>query len=167
MHDFKINIQIQTRYQNKELESLLRQIALTTLSNFFQIQRNTLSIDIIISNDTLLHNLNQEFMGEDSTTDVLAFPAKSSKSDPSYSVNSQIQLLSPDNNHIYLGEVYLSYPQAKKQAKQHHHSLDHEITSLIVHGILHILGFDHINIKENFEMEQATKFLLNQIINKG
>ncbi len=63
--------------------------------------------------------------------------------------------------------MYLSYPQAKKQGKQHHHSLDHEITTLIVHGILHILGFDHITIKENFEMNQATKFLLNQIINKG
>ena len=166
MNDFKINIQIQTQYQNKKLQNLLRQIALTTLSNFFQNKDNVL-LDIIIASNTLLRNLNQEFMGENSTTDVLAFPAKSSKSEPSYSINSQIQLLSPDNNHIYLGEVYLSYPQAKKQAKQHHHSLDHEITTLIVHGILHILGFDHLTIKENFEMKQETKFLLNQIINKG
>ena len=166
MNDFKINIQIQTQYQNKELQKLLQQIALTTLSNFFQ-NKDNISLDIIIASNTLLHNLNQEFMGENSTTDVLAFPAKPSKSEPSHSINSQIQLLSPDNNHIYLGEVYLSYPQAKKQAKQHHHSLDHEITTLIVHGILHILGFDHITIKENFEMKQETKFLLNQIINKG
>ena len=165
MNHFKINIQIQTQYQNKGLQKLLQQIALTTLSNFFQNQDN-ISLDIIIASNTLLHNLNQEFMGENSTTDVLAFPAKSSKSEPAYSINSQIHL-SPDNNHIYLGEVYLSYPQAKKQAKQHHHSLDHEITTLIVHGILHILGFDHFTIKENFEMKQATKFLLNQIINKG
>ena len=162
MNHFKINIQIQTQYQNKGLQKLLQQIALTTLSNFFQ-NKDNISLDIIIASNTLLHNLNQEFMGENSTTDVLAFPAKSSKSEPSYSINSQIHL-SPDNNHIYLGEVYLSYPQAKKQAKQHHHSLDHEITTLIVHGILHILGFDHITIKENFEMNQATKFLLNQII---
>ena len=166
MNTFKINIQIQTQYQNKELQNLLRQIALTTLSNFFQ-NKDNVSLDIIIASNTLLRNLNQEFMGESSTTDVLAFPAKSSTSEPSYSINSQIQLLSPANNHIYLGEVYLSYPQAKKQGKQHQHSLDHEITTLIVHGILHILGFDHITIKENFEMNQATKFLLNQIINKG
>ena len=166
MNTFKINIQIQTQYQNKELQKLLQQIALTTLSNFFK-NKDNVSLDIIIASNTLLRNLNQEFMGESSTTDVLAFPAKSSKSEQSYYINSQIQLLSPDDNHIYLGEVYLSYPQAKKQAKQHHHSLDHEITTLIVHGILHILGFDHLTIKENFEMQQATKFLLHQIINKG
>jgi len=162
MYPFKIDIQIQDQYQNTNLKDLLSQVAQFVLSNFFP-DNKKISLDIIIASDTILHNLNKEFMGENSATDVLAFPAKYSKSDPSHSFYSKNQLLNPSNSHVYLGEVYLSYPQAKKQAKHHHHTVDVEITTLIAHGILHILGFDHLSIKENFEMEQATKFLLNKM----
>ena len=162
MHPFKIDIQIQAQYQNTNLKKLLRQVARSALSNFFP-NNKKVSLDIIIASNTILHNLNKEFMAENSATDVLAFPAKYSKSDPSHSFHSKNQFLYPNSSHVYLGEVYLSYPQAKKQAKHHHHTVDVEITTLIVHGILHILGFDHLSIKENFEMEQATKFLLNKM----
>ena len=115
----------------------------------------------------ILHDLNMEFMGENSTTDVLAFPTKYSKSEQLYSMNSKINFLNKNINQVSIGEVYISYPQAKKQSKLHCHTLDEEITILIVHGILHILGFDHRTIKENFEMIHATKFILNQISKKG
>jgi probable rRNA maturation factor len=78
--------------------------------------------------DERMSQLNSTFRGKDSTTDVLSFPHEPDEFDPDRS---------------NLGDIVISAEQAKKQAKENELSLDSEIKQLILHGLLHLCGFDH------------------------
>jgi probable rRNA maturation factor len=74
--------------------------------------------------------LNRQFRGIDAVTDVLSFPA----SDESPSSASSV---------TFLGDIVIAGGAAKRQAKEHGHSLKTEIQTLALHGLLHLLGYDH------------------------
>ncbi len=83
---------------------------------------------VVLAGDGTLRRLNREFRGKDGTTDVLSFPAGEGRL--------------PDGSHP-LGEVVISVPQAARQAKAAGHALTREIRLLLIHGYLHLLGYDH------------------------
>ena len=78
--------------------------------------------------DERMKQLNQTFRGKDATTDVLSFPYEADEFDPD-----------KDN----LGDIVISADQAKKQADENGLSLEFEIKQLILHGVLHLSGYDH------------------------
>ena len=82
--------------------------------------------------DSRMKQLNQFFRGNDVTTDVLSFPHKVDK-------------FEPDKNN--LGDIAISVEQAQKQAIENEMTLENEIKQLILHGLLHLLGFDHATDK--------------------
>ncbi len=86
-------------------------------------------IEIVLAGDTLLRHLNKEFAGKNKTTDVLSFVWQES--------------LIPQRKLPYLGEIYISLEQAKRQAKNYAVSLSQELQRLVTHGTLHLLGHDH------------------------
>jgi len=85
-------------------------------------------LTIVIGDDRLLRSLNQDFREIDAPTDVLAFP---------------IDETDPDTGILYLGDVILSYPLAAAQAEAGGHQIGAEMQLLVVHGTLHLLGYDH------------------------
>jgi len=89
-------------------------------------------VDVILSGDALLKKLNLEFFGKKVATDVLSFPLEDD--------------LSTNSN--YVGEVYISLEQAKRQARDYHATLDEEVLRLVTHGTLHLLGYDHKKAKD-------------------
>jgi len=99
-------------------------------------------ITIVLTDDRQLHELNKEFLGIDSPTDVLSFPA--SETDP-------------ETGSVYLGDILISIPRAANQAEVAGHSLEAETQLLVVHGVLHLLGYDHASDEEKTVMwnEQA------------
>jgi len=94
-------------------------------------------LTIVITNDDQLKELNREFLNIDATTDVLSFP---------------VNELDLDSGQNYLGDVLISYPQALQQAKKAGHSVEDELCLLTVHGVLHLLGYDHIEQDRKEEM---------------
>src|SRR5829696_2563839 len=78
--------------------------------------------------DERMSKLNSSFRGKDSTTDVLSFPHEADEFDPDRS---------------NLGDIVISAEQAKKQAKENELSFESEIKQLILHGLLHLCGYDH------------------------
>src|SRR5574341_1546754 len=86
-------------------------------------------LEIVLAGDTLLRHLNKEFAGKSKTTDVLSFP---------FGEN-----LAPQKGLNYIGEIYISLEQAKRQAKEYGVTLDQELLRLATHGTLHLLGYDH------------------------
>jgi len=86
------------------------------------------NLTIVIGDDRLLHSLNQDFREIDAPTDVLAFPSDETD---------------PDTGIQYLGDVILSYPRAAAQAEAGGHEVGAEMQLLVVHGTLHLLGYDH------------------------
>jgi probable rRNA maturation factor len=94
-------------------------------------------LSLVITSDDQVHRLNREYRGVDRTTDVLAFAlaeANDKIADP-FAV--------PPDKIIHLGEVIISYPQAKRQAEERKHSIERELALLVAHGVLHLLGYDH------------------------
>jgi probable rRNA maturation factor len=94
-------------------------------------------LTIVLTDDQHLHELNLEYLGVDSPTDVLSFP--SSERDPQTGAR-------------YLGDVLISVPRAEIQARSAGHPLESEVQLLVVHGVLHLLGYDHAEPGEKSAM---------------
>jgi probable rRNA maturation factor len=94
-------------------------------------------LSLALSDDKQIQRLNRQFLDIDAPTDVLAFP--SSEIDP----DSQVE---------YLGDVIISYPRALAQSTAGGHSIKDELCLLVVHGVLHLLGYDHSNEQEKAAM---------------
>ncbi len=99
---------------------------------------STPELTIVIGDDRLVQKLNRQYLGEDKTTDVLSFPAGD---------------INPDTSGLYLGDVVISLPTAQQQASAGHHSLADELQLLVVHGVLHLLGYDHLDGPEKKKMQ--------------
>ncbi len=106
-------------------------------------------LSILIVNDSRMRGLNLMYRGKDRTTDVLAFSMKEGK----YSG------INPD----ILGDIVISASTAKRQAEEKGHGLYDEIALLLIHGILHLTGYDHERgKKEELRMRKKERELLNR-----
>ena len=85
-------------------------------------------VAVVLAGDRTVRRLNREYRGKDRTTDVLSFPAGAETL--------------PDGTRP-LGEIVISVPQAARQAESNAHSLARELRVLVIHGYLHLLGYDH------------------------
>ncbi len=130
----KINITIDTGYKKLVSPLWLRKVARLSLTK--ENAGANAEMGLFITGDENVHRLNRDYLEEDHPTDVLSFPMLESIADNTTFVN-------PPDGKLHLGEVIIAYPQAVKQAKEHAHSTEKEIALLLIHGILHLLGYDH------------------------
>ena len=97
-----------------------------------EVGESTADVCLSLIGDCRMRGLNLRFRGKDRSTDVLAFAARDARTP-----HAMLQLSRP------LGDVVISVPTAMRQAKRGQRSLDEEIVTLLVHGILHLCGYDH------------------------
>lgn len=88
-------------------------------------------LSVVLTTDENIHGYNREYRSVDRPTDVLSFPADEGD-----------DLLAPPDG--FLGDIMISIPRAREQAKALGHSTEREILFLTVHGVLHLLGYDHM-----------------------
>ena len=101
-------------------------------------------VTVLITDDDAITELNRRFLGIDRPTDVLSFPAQDEKSD---------FVLPPDFVSIpYLGDIIIAFPYTQRQARRLNRSLMDELMLLVIHGALHLLGYDHATPDEKAEM---------------
>lgn len=117
-------------------------------------------LGLVIAGDETVHELNRNYRSVDSTTDVIAFAL----SERSEGVGL---FVTPPDDVIHLGEVIISYPQAKKQAEEQRHSLERELALLVAHGVLHLLGYDHELLEQAEKMRSMEAKVLDAIKAKG
>jgi len=115
-------------------------------------------LGLVITTREKVQQLNKRYREKDEPTDVLAFSMTSAVGD-----NDSLHFVIPPDQVLHLGEVIISYPQAVIQAKEHHHSIKKEIAILIIHGILHLLGYDHDQPEPERQMKSREKELLSQV----
>ncbi|GAB4328485.1 MAG: rRNA maturation RNase YbeY [Dehalococcoidia bacterium] len=89
-------------------------------------------LSVLITGDAPIRELNRQFLGVDEPTDVLSFPDEAA---------DFVEADGPP----YLGDIAISLETAKRQAADLEHSLDAELAHLLVHGILHLCGYDHVD----------------------
>jgi len=114
---------------------------------------------LVIAGDETVHELNRSYRNVDRTTDVIAFAL--SEQDK----KSKLFITPPDNL-IHLGEVIISFPQAKRQAEEQRHPLERELTLLVAHGVLHLLGYDHELLEQAEKMRAKESKVLDAIKTK-
>lgn len=111
-------------------------------------------LGLVIATGERVRQLNRDYRGRDEPTDVLAFSAREEKG------AGQPPFVQPPDGVIHLGEVIIAYPQAERQAEEHHHSLKRELAILIIHGVLHLLGYEHDKADEGLQMRAREAELL-------
>lgn len=108
---------------------------------------NDANVSVVIADDELVRELNYTHRGLDEHTDVLAFSFTHEGDyygEEPQEVAEDMNFVLPPGESEPLGEVIVSYPQAQRQADVAGHSLEKELTVLLIHGTLHLLGHDHM-----------------------
>ncbi len=148
-----INLRISRLYRDMILEDELKNAVKTTIE-YQQIKPDEVDVSIVIENDKKLKELNRNFLGIDAATDVLSFA---------------LDEKDPENGRLYLGDVIISFPRAQAQSELAGHSVMDELDLLVVHGVLHLLGYDHAELSAKERMWNAQAQILvsmNVVINK-
>ena len=104
--------------------------------------------DIIFCDEEYIRKLNKNYRSKDAVTDVISFAFE----DNEKMVYNKTRLL---------GEIYICIPRMKQQAIEYQHSEKRELSFLAVHGLLHLLGYDHMNKEEEKVMFELQELILN------
>jgi len=136
-----VDERVQAEIDSKQLERLASAV----------MERESLppgELSILITDDTTVRRLNREYAGDDEPTDVLAFSLREGE-----------EFASPDGV-LRLGDVIISYPTALMQAVEEGRPVEAEIDHLLVHGVLHLLGYDHAEAEKEERMRRRERELL-------
>ena len=109
---------------------------------------NNAIFSIVFLNDEEIHNMNREYRGVDRITDVISF---------AFEDNENLRY----NDIRMLGDIYVCIPQMKRQAESYGHSEKRELSFLVIHGLLHLLGYDHMNPKDEKKMFALQELILD------
>lgn len=124
------------------------------LDNVIKFACNHLNIEnpllnIVIVNNDKIKEINKEYRNKDAITDVISFAFEEVK-DVNY------------EDVRFLGEIYISYERCKEQANDYGHSVKREFCYLAVHGLLHLLGYDHMTVEDKKVMRALEEEILNE-----
>ena len=121
-------------------------------------------VGLVVTDDETLRDLNRRYRGLDEPTDVLSFghePFDRLRTEPFDRLRTEPFVTPPDGVRR-LGEVILSYPTAERQAQEAGHSVQNEAAHLMVHGLLHLVGYDHDDPEDERRMRAREEELLGQ-----
>jgi probable rRNA maturation factor len=108
-------------------------------------------LSVVVTGDEQIRELNREFAGEDHATDVLSFSLREGE-----------EFVSPDDTDR-LGEVIVSFETAERQADEAGHHVEDEVAHLLVHGVLHLLGYDHLEPADETKMRARERSILSEL----
>lgn len=107
-------------------------------------------VSVVLVDDGAIHELNRNYRGKDCATDVLSFALNEGE---------EPEVIDGPGETL-LGDIIISLPTAARQAEEYNHSLERELAFLTVHGMLHLLGYDHMDEAERQEMRGEEEHIL-------
>lgn len=110
---------------------------------------NDIYFNVILVDNSTIHELNKKYRNIDRETDVISFALLDEKEEESYC------------DKMILGDIYISVDKAIEQAKDYNHTLIRELCFLSIHGLLHLLGYDHIEKEDEKIMFDKQELILN------
>ncbi|HEX77484.1 MAG TPA: rRNA maturation RNase YbeY [Dehalococcoidia bacterium] len=154
---YEINIQVERGLNQPPQPTWLRRVTREALAATGVAPPAELGL--VVAGDETVQDLNRRYRGMDATTDVLAFSLQETASAEGF--------VPPPDGTLHLGEVIISHPQARLQAAEQGHSLEREVAILIIHGILHLLGYDHETSGQEPKMRAREREILGLVERKG
>jgi probable rRNA maturation factor len=151
-----IDIQLEAPFDVHISPDWLRTVAQAVFAHMYQPTSNiqghgAVGLTLVITDDETVRSLNRTYLGNDAPTDVLSFGGKS----PDF-------VTTPEADQ-YLGDVIISYPRAQAQATAAGHEVEAELALLVVHGMLHLWGYDHVRAKDKTAMWTLQRDILARL----
>lgn len=121
-------------------------------------------LNLYITDDLEMKSINYEQRGIDNTTDVLSFPMIEWPQICEFSwLEDDEMCFHPESGELILGDIILSFPKIIKQSTEYNHSLEREYVFLIVHSILHLVGYDHMIEEDRLVMEEKQNEIMDYL----
>lgn len=123
-------------------------------------------ISLLFVDNEEIRSINKETRGIDKATDVLSFPMLDYPKDKVFKdvyKNTKFNEIYLDGDELVLGDMVLSLERAKEQSLEYNHSFNREVCYLVVHSILHLLGYDHMEDEEKKIMRKREEKILESL----
>ena len=133
-----------------EIVNTVRKAAYT-VSELYEL--NNAEVSITFTDNEHIHEINRDYRNVDRPTDVISF-ALNEGDEPEIECGAPINVL---------GDIIISVEKAIEQAKDYGHSIEREVAFLTVHGMLHLLGYDHIEEDDRKEMRREEDFVMEKL----
>jgi len=134
---------------DESLTSFLTGVVRTVLAN--EGYGNEAEVSLVFVDDAYIQGLNQQYRGVNSPTDVLSFAMREGEA------------IAGEEEEMILGDVVISLQTAERQAEEYSHTFRREVAYLTVHGVLHLLGYDHQDEEERRAMRRKEEEVLSRL----
>lgn len=125
---------------------ILKQASFLSPPDFYK-KNNSLCANVILVDDAYNKQLNTDFRKKEKTTNVLSFPV--------YTLEEE--------NFLNIGDIYLAYETIAREAEEQKKKFANHVVHLSIHGVLHLLGYDHQKEVDAFQMESLEKSILKNL----
>jgi rRNA maturation RNase YbeY len=151
-----LNQQKKVRVETAPLEAFLAEI-------LRELNLSSSEVAIALVSDAEIAKWNNKYLRKKGPTDVLSFPALSRHRAARFTRTKPTPGKRPPSSGGWLGDVAISPETARKYAEKNGRTLDHELRGLMLHGVLHLLGYDHENSTDYGQMERAEQQLRRRL----
>ena len=150
---------VEIKYNGVKLEKSNEKLISKVVNTVLEMENICHDVDVYITlmdNDEI-HKINKEYRDVDRPTDVLSFPM--------FERDEIVNLKEQKKNDIeeILGDILISVPKVKEQAEEYGHSFERELSYLVTHGMLHLLGYDHMEEDEKKIMREHEEAVLQKL----
>lgn len=150
---FEITVEVDEHFAGRfDVASVIA--AIETTLRVQQVARASLTL--AVTDEQTVQELNRDYRNIDAPTDVLSFAAQTDEATPQLVLPPELRA----EMAAYLGDIVIAFPYAERQAAQFENSIDAELRLLAVHGVLHLLGYDHATPAEEIRMWAAQAAIL-------
>lgn len=156
-----LNVYSKIRTFDESIVKDLEEVIKTTFKVLNQPTKN-IKYNLYVVSKAYIHDLNLSTRGVDKTTDVLSYPTTDIKAGEVLDLDKFKFDIDPMDNSLLVGEIFICNEVAKHQAVKYNHSYRREFCFLFLHGVLHCLGYDHIEESDRTVMEEMQTKILNK-----
>lgn len=148
-------------------EELTKQLEDTIMTALKEEEVNVAcEVSLVFVDNEEIREINNENRGIDRETDVLSFPILDYPKDKVYKEvykDAKFDETYLDGEDLVIGDIVLSLEKALEQSKEYNHSFEREACYLVVHSVLHLLGYDHMEDEEKKRMREREEYILNKL----
>lgn len=135
---------------------------LKTANKYSKFNQKKVQVDISFVSSEEIKEINKNFRKIDKETDVLSFPTLNIKPMQKINIKDYKEDIDPETKLLMLGDIIICEDVAKKHAEEYNHSFERELCYLVVHGFLHLIGYDHMEEDDKIVMRALEEAVLKK-----
>ena len=153
-----VQIEFENEEENKEYIELIEKVVETCFLEE-KLENTNLYLNVILTDPETIRETNKKYREIDKETDVLSFPMFEKEE-----IKQIIEKTGPECEiEDVLGDIMISIPRVKEQAKEYGHSVTRELAYMVVHGFYHVMGYDHIKEEDKVIMRPKEENILSKL----